>query len=767
MYPDRFASRMMGTMRKRGDSGDHKPDRRMEMSTAPEHGQDAWSVTGPSAPGVLLGTLLILLTGCSNSPYPDANNGAEVVYYSSFSQPPKHLDPQLSYTVSDGIYLSLCYESLMSYAYLERPLRLQPELALAVPEPVEQRDNEGKLIEISYAFQIHSNVFYIDDPCFPGGKGREATAADFLFAFKRLADPDTNCPVVDSFGHILGFREFRNRLKARRAELAKGITPKHSTSIDPRQLYADAGDLPGIRVTGKYSFEVVMDHQYPQILYWLAMRFVSAIPWEAVAYYDGEEHAGEKGKRDDFDQRPVGTGPYRFEWETYNRESRIVLVRNKDWWGTRYPERGAPAAFFPSEPGTPFDRDAGTWTVERAGKPVPSIDRIEWYREKEALPRFNKFLQGYYDAAAIPHESFDRVIENDNLTPEMAANGIRLVKDVGLDVFYVGFNMDDDEIGAPAIFSDPKIESNREVELARRRKLRQALSLAIDMREYIRIFDNSLGVPAQSPLPPGLFGYEQDYQNPYAQHDIARAEQLLREAGYPNGIDPSTGEPLHLTYDAGNTSTRARAIYNFYIDAWKKIGINVELAATDYNKFQEKMHSGRYQIFSWGWIADYPDPENFLFLLYGPNSSKHGDHNPNHARYENAAYDSYFKRMETLKNEESSTWEEIDPATGENRTVTMSRLEIIRVLRDILQEDCPWIPIMHSVDYLLYHDWMQHVKPHPITGSYMRFYSINSETRAKRRHEWNQPVRWPAAALVLGLLAFTVPGIVMVRRERR
>ena len=90
----------------------------------------------------------------------------------------------------------------------------------------------------------------------------------------------------------------------------------------------------------------------------------------------------------------------------------------------------------------------------------------------------------------------------------------------------------------------------------RGRKLRQAMSLVIDSEEYLRVFQNGRGMPAQSPVPPGLAGYDPDYRNPYRQVDLERARVLLGDAGYPNGIDPKTGEPLSLTFDTSDTSAR-------------------------------------------------------------------------------------------------------------------------------------------------------------------------------------------------------------------
>ena len=713
------------------------------------------------------------LAGCSNTPYPDADVELGTVYYSSFANPPKDLDPQRAYTTADGTFLSLCYERLLAYDYLERPVNLVPELALAVPEPEEMRDESGALIGIRYSFDLQPGIHFVDDPCFPEGKGRELKAEDFVFVFKRLADPNTSCPVVASFRHIRGFQEYRDKLKELRATMKEEAlaenTPEGDIRISYRDLYERAGPLPGVDAVDEYRFELTLDTPYPHILYWLAMRFCAAIPWEAVDHYNGQFGLVKEREPMTFEMRPVGTGPYQFKWDEYNREAKIVLVQNPNWWGYRYPERRAPTTIFPEAPGMEEDRELGIWTPEAAGRTLATVDRLEWYLEREALSRFNKFLQGYYDGSGIPLESFDQVIQEEDLTPEMEERGIRLVKDFGLDVYYIGFNMQDEVIGAPLKFEDPALEANREEELEKRRKLRQAMSLAIDTREYLRIFANNLGVPAQGPLPPGIVGYDPDYKNPYRQYDpeLKLAKRLLEEAGYKNGVDPRTGKALTMTYDAGNTSTRSRAVFNFYIDAWKKLGIDVQLAATDYNKFQKKMYAGNFQIFSWGWLADYPDPENFMFLLYGPNSGRHDGHNPNHAWYENKDYDVVFKRMESLANDASATWTETDPETGEEREVTRTRYELIRELVHIAQEDCPWIPLSHSEDYILYHEWLHHAKPHPLPGSRAKYLAIDKETRRDRRIAWNRPILWPGVVAGVAVILFVVPAIRTVRRERR
>jgi ABC-type transport system substrate-binding protein len=301
----------------------------------------------------------------------------------------------------------------------------------------------------------------------------------------------------------------------------------------------------------------------------------------------------------------------------------------------RHPEWKAPAATYPSE-GEPGDEAAGLLDDSYVGRPLPFVDRMELRFDKDPIPSFNKFLQGYYDASGIIEESFDRVVKEDRLSDDMAARGMRLTKTVRPSVFYLGFNMEDDVVGAPAG--------------ERGRKLRQAMSLVVDSDEFTRVFQNRRGVPAQSPVPPGLFGYDTDYVNPYRTVDLERAKRLLAEAGYPGGIDPATEKPLSLTFDTGDTTARSRLRYQFFVDEWRSLGLDVEIAATTYNQFQDKVRRGAYQLFMWGWVADYPDPENFLFLLWSEMVRSQGG--PNTANFADPRYDALFVEMRDLPNGE-------------------------------------------------------------------------------------------------------------------
>jgi ABC-type transport system substrate-binding protein len=366
-----------------------------------------------------------------------------------------------------------------------------------------------------------------------------------------------------------------------------------------------------------------------------------------------------------------------------------------------------------------------------AGRPLPFFDRIEFRREKEAIPRFNKFLQGFYDKSGINKESFDKVIQGNRLSPEMESMGIRLDRVIDLAIYYIGFNQDDPVVGRAAG--------------ERGKKLRQAMSLAIDSDEYIELFHNGRGLPAQSVLPPGIYGYDPEYRNRYREVDIDRARRLLAEAGYPSGVDPMTQQPLELRFDTYATSAAQLIPIRYLVDSWRRLGLDVEVVSTTYNKFQEKVDHKVHQIFQWGWVADYPDPENFLFLLM---SEMANDRGPNHANFRSPEYDALFDTMKARPDDDI-------------------RARTIAKMLDLLEEERVWIELLYRESFVLYHDWISQYKPPGFVFSTIKYQDIDPKSRAEVRRTRNRPVMWPAYLLLLVTLAILAPGVVTLIRERQ
>jgi ABC-type transport system substrate-binding protein len=333
------------------------------------------------------------------------------------------------------------------------------------------------------------------------------------------------------------------------------------------------------------------------------------------------------------------------------------------------------------------------------------------------------------DAWSVPKESFSKVVSRQgSLTPAMAARGIRMDHSHEPNVYFYAFNMEDPVVGGYT---------------AQRQKLRQAISMALDVRTYIDLFDSGLGTPAQFMIPPGIFGYEKDYHNPYRQFSVERAKKLLADAGYPDGIDPTTGERLSIYFDNAATDPTGRQSVVFLMQQFQRIGIRLVPRTTRSEELQDKMDRGQFQFLRYGWLADYPDPENFAFLIYGPNRRP----GPNVSAYNNREYNRLFEQMRSMDD---------GPA----------RLAIMRKMRDIAVEDCPVAYAEYSEGLGLHYDWVHNLKYHPVALDGDKYRSVDTERRVRLREAWNRPHYLPVLALAAFLVIGSLPAVFTVRSRK-
>lgn len=712
--------------------------------------------------GALLFTLLAACDGSGvawNNPYPAADAGRNILY-SAFTERPKHLDPAQSYAEDESVFTGQIYEPPLQYHYLRRPYTLVPATAEAVPvahyydgagHELPANADAARIAESVYDIRIRPGISYQPHPAFAlDAKGqpiygvltpeslkdierladfrhtgsRELTADDYIYQIKRLAHPRVHSPIFGMMAeHIVGLKALGEALDA-----AAKAAPANAW------LDLDRFPLPGVEKVDRYTYRVHIRGKYPQFLYWLAMPFFAPVPREADRFY-GQPGMAEKNLS--LDWYPVGTGPYMLTEN--NPNSRMVLERNPNFHGEVYPCEG--------EEG---DREAGL--LADCGKPLPFIDKAIFSREKESIPYWNKFLQGYYDASGISSDSFDQAVKigvggDVALTDEMREKGIRLLTSVRASTYYMGFNMLDPVVGGLG---------------ASGQKLRQAVSIALDEEEFISIFMNGRGIPAMSPLPPGIFGNEEGRAgvNPVVydwvdgqprRKSIETARQLLAEAGWPNGRNPRTGEPLVVNLDTTSAGMGDKSRLDWLTRQFAKIDIQLVVRATDWNRFQEKIRKGAVQLFYLGWNADYPDPENFFFLLSG-KETRVGHGGENSANYANPEFDRLFERMKNMEN------------TGPQG---VERLGIIRRMVEILQQDAPWAYGFHPKSYTLGHSWLYNRKPTDVGNNILKYQRIDPVLREQQRAAWNRPVLWPLGALLLLLLAVLAPVFWLYRRRER
>jgi len=591
---------------------------------------------------VALGSFLF--SGCGGkAPVPVSGN--ETVAYSR-TNPIRGLDPASAGEVSSSLAIARIYEGLLEYDYLARPYKVVPLLAEAMPEI-----SEDGLV---YTFKIRKGIYFHDNPCFPDGKGRELVAGDFAYSIKRVADVKN----VSS-----GFWAYNKRIK--------GINAFHDASKSKEPTDYDRM-VEGLKVPDSHTLQITLTEPYPQLLYILAMHYSFAIPHEAVEFY---------GK--DFVNHPVGTGPYELvEWR---RNSRIEFLRSPKWAETgrveTYPDSG-----------TSGQEAAGL--LKDAGEQMPFIDRVVQYVIEDTTTSWMMFLSGQLGLSAITRDNWDAVITGDKkLNDSLGERDIDLISSPTLDIFYLGFNWEDPVVG----------ESDDPEQNLRNRKLRQALSCAYDFDQMNQFMNYRLH-PIGGPVPQPLAGSLKE-PSPYA-FNLDKARQLLVEAGYPDGKDPKTGKRLVLTLELGSADSNTRQSMELMADMYQKIGIVLKASYNTWPAFIEKMNRRQSQMFSLGWVADYPDAENFLQLFYSKNESP----GPNHANYRNAEIDRMYEEIRTMQD-------------------TPERTAIYEKMAGIIIEDCPWVYMYQPMSYALKHSWLENYVSHDFpygTGKYRR---VNNPVR--------------------------------------
>jgi len=652
------------------------------------------------------------------------------------------MDPARSYSSDEYAIIGQIYEPPLQYHYLKRPYQLEPLVLSKMPSVTYFDESNkpvglesGKVAYTIYKLDIKPNILYQNHPAFVQGDGaylnltandvddvyqlsdfknsdtRELTADDFIYQIKRLANPRFHSPILGLMGeYIDGLSELSSELKTAVSGLNEGVW-----------LDLNQHQLRGVKRLGQYQFSIKIKGLYPQFLYWLSMPFFAPMPYEVERFYHQKVL---QEKNISLDWYPVGTGA--FQLAVNNPNKQMVLEKNPNFRTVLYPSVGMPE-----------DKENGL--LDDVGKTLPLVDKVVFSLEKENIPYWNKFLQGYYDTSGVSSSSFDQVINmgsNDagvGLTDDMRKLGIHLKTSISPSSYYFGFNMLDDVVGGDSQAA---------------RKLRQAISIAVDYEEYISIFSNGRGIPAQSPIPPGIFGFQQGEvginhtvyawkEGKAVRKPLSEAKRLLAEAGYKNGVNSKTGKTLILYLDATGSGPDSKARLAWWRKQFAKLDIQLVIRSTDYNRFRSKMNKGTAQMFMWGWNADYPDPENFLFLLYGPNG-KVKTQGENAANYSNPKFDRLFEKMKDMPS---------SPA----------RQAVINEALDILQNDSPWLWGLHPKGFSLHHDWYFNSKPNAMSHNTLMYKRIDPKLRKQRQNEWNQPIVWPLVVSFLLLLLTLVP----------
>ena len=370
--------------------------------------------------------------------------------------------------------------------------------------------------------------------------------------------------------------------KGRRVN-AGDITYSLKRIIDPATASSGAwifnnrvDPIAGFTTINDSTFQLKLLQPFTPILGLMSMQYCSIVPVEAIERY---------GK--DFRNHPVGTGPFRFSsWE---EGQALILLKND-----RYFE------------------------IDSSGNRLPFLDAIKVSFFDNKATEFLLFRQGQLDFINDIDASFkDEVLSKKGMLKKEWKDKIVLSKHPYLNTEYLGILVD---TSLPMVQNSP----------LRLKKVRQAMNYGFDRRKMMMYLRNSIGTPAESGfVPAGLPAFDSTVVKGYHHHP-AKARQLLREAGFPEGrgLPPIKLLTIPVYADLGS----------FIAKELEEIGMRVQVEVVQKSFLLEQTAKSQAAFFRGSWIADYPDAENYLSVFYGKNPAP-----PNYTRYQNPRFDELYE----------------------------------------------------------------------------------------------------------------------------
>ena len=599
----------------------------------------------------------LIVAGCTpplNNPYDVPVDSNRNIHYLPLGDDPKTLDPVRATDVISFSVISNISSTAYEYDYHARPLKIVPLLAEAMPEE-SSVVAFGKTLH-SFRFRIRKGLRYGPDECFGNEVGAEVTADDIIFSMKRTADRSLSPYAAPLLEHIVGFNEYSDLLETRPANAAD----RYSEPIE------------GVRRFGDNGIEILLDRPDLQLIYYFA------IPSSAPMSEDCYKKAVVAGRS--FDDGVPASGA--FYIKDRKTQQYILLAKN---------------------PG--FARFQNyTVSIEHGEEELPLVDEVRMTAVKSGPTLWRLFLQGYMDRISVGQDTFDQVFDGQNLTERFQAQGIYSDGDTELATYGMMFNLSDPVVG-------------------RNVWLRRAVACSFNIEELIDRFFRNRAVPATSLIPPGIEGGPGPDRtagsvNSDVIHSLVERQRhaylcdegvagLLEKAGYPGGVDPKTKERLTLRLvDVARPG--GTAVYRFYTESAESNGWTLKIDVYDSPTYFEKRMKKEFQLVTWGWGADYADPQNFYQLFYGPNQAN----SLNESMYNNPKFDELYRQILQLH-------------SGDERRQKLAEMD------SLLKQDLPLMFSYHPVLYSISWPFLEPVKPHPVNFNQLKYRRVDPQLRQK------------------------------------
>jgi len=566
-----------------------------------------------------------------------------------FEAPETGFDPA---QVSDHYSLEVIgsiFEPLLAYDYLARPQKLVPNTTVGLPEI----HDGGR----RFVFKIKPGIYFADSPVF-GGKRRELTANDYVYSLQRLVDPTGKAPWDFMLkGKVIGLDE--------KIEAAKKTGKfDYDKPVD------------GLQASDRYTLTLRLKRPDFNMPYILAAPCTGAVAREVVEQFGN-----------DIDAHPVGTGPYRLR--SWKRQTHIVLEANPNFRGATYSPAAGAQGIDPAV------------LKELANKTFPRIGIIDIRIIELGQAAWLSFDGGDLDLLQRMSSEFVKVAApGGTLNKKLKERGVHHFRQAEADITYIQFNMEDPVVGG---YTLEKIA------------LRRALTMSYNQLKEVSIIRNGEALAAQSPLAPQIVGYDPDFKNVLGRYSPAHANALLDLFGYKDCDGDGWREqpscaPLQLTYLTSTSGSRD--LEELFQKGTHSIGIRLEIKKMPFPDVVKSRQGGTYQIAGAAWGADYPDAENFMQLLYGPNAGP-----ANESRFRLKEFDRLYEYIAT------------HPDSPERNAK-------LREMSRLVAAYAPWMVNTNRIFTHLSQSWVSGYKPFPGGLARFMYYDIDTEKRDafKYRH---------------------------------
>jgi len=484
-----------------------------------------------------------------------------------------------------GTVIESIFEPLLTYDYLARPAKLVPNVAVALPTV----SDSGK----TYTIRIKKGIYFAADPAF-NGTPRELIAEDYAYSIKRFLDPKNRSPYAFLFdGKIIGLGEL-------------AADAQKTGNFD----YAEK--IAGLEVLDRYTLRIRLKETDFSFSHVLAFPLTGAVAREVIDAYG-----------DDSNSHPVGTGPYVLK--KYTRSAKIVLGANPAY-------RGIVWDFKPGD--DPLDAQI---VAQMKGKKLPRIGSVEISIMEETQSRWRACERGETDSEYQLWDVAPKFMTADGkLKPDFVRRGIRLNRTIDPEIVYLHFNMQEQIGGQPNPVGGFSLEKIA---------LRRAIAMAYKIDDQINVIRKGQAIRAEFPIPPGIAGHDPAYRNSI-RYEPQTANALLDRFGYKKGADGyrnlPDGKPLTVRYSSMPTE-RDRQFDELVKRSLDTIAVRVEIHKDRFPELIKLQKQCRLMMHNSAWIADYPDGDNFMQLLYGPNTGQ-----SNNACYRSPEYDRLYEQSKTI-----------------------------------------------------------------------------------------------------------------------